>query len=276
MTWPFDPSVVLGLLALCTGYALLARRMQAPVRRVLYFTAGVVVIWAALETPLDPLGDHYLQLAHMVQHMLLIAVAAPLLLLGLTPAMAALLIRIPGLRSITEPVPALCLYAVAILGWHLPFVYDLAITNEVLHIVEHLVFIGVGVLFWWPLIGSTSSASHRRLSDPQKLVYLFVGSFPMMAVALPLQFSHALFYRPYATVPRLVLSITPVIDQTIAGAVMMAMDMGVLGLDALVILYRWFARDDEEETELPEFTGEARPRLENVPPPTGGRMGRGG
>lgn len=264
MTWPFDPSAVLGLLALCAGYALLVRRMRAPLQRILYFTSGVVVIWAALETPLDPLGDHYLQLAHMVQHMLLMAVAPPLLLLGLTPPMAALLMRIPGLRSITEPVPALCLYAFAILGWHLPFVYDLAITNDVFHIVEHLVFIAVGVLFWWPLIGSTSSASHRRLSDPQKLVYLFVGSFPMMAVALPLQFSRTLFYAPYATVPRLVLSITPVIDQTIAGAVMMAMDMAVLGVDALVILYRWFAKDEGEETELPEYVG-------NLPPPAGER-----
>ncbi|MBO0681707.1 MAG: cytochrome c oxidase assembly protein [Candidatus Dormibacteraeota bacterium] len=275
MTWPFDPSVVLGLLALCAGYAVVARRMQAPLQQVLYFAAGVVVIWAALETPLDPLGDHYLQLAHMVQHMLLMAVAPPLLLLGLTPAMAGLLARIPGLRSITEPVPALCLYAVAILGWHVPFVYDLAITNDFFHIVEHLVFIAVGVLFWWPLIGSTSSASRRRLSDPQKLVYLFVGSFPMMAVALPLQFSRTLFYAPYATVPRLVLSITPVIDQTIAGAVMMAMDMAVLGLDALVILYSWFAMDDEEEGELPDFIRDARTRWES-PSPNGGRVRRGG
>ena len=249
VVWPFDPSVVVGLVGLCVGYGLLGRRFRVPVRRIAFFAAGVLTVWAALETPLDPLGDHYLQSAHMVQHMLLVAVAPPLLLLGLTPAMAAALLRVPGLRRVVEPFPAQCLYAVAILGWHIPLVYDLGLSNELVHIAEHLVFLGAGVLFWWPLIGSTSSTARWRLSDPQKLVYLFVGSFPMMAVALPLQFSRTVFYGRYTEVPRLVAGITPVIDQTIAGALMMAMDMAVLGLDALVVLYRWFSTDDEEELE---------------------------
>ena len=247
MVWPFDPTVVVGILGLGVGHTIWARRLKALPRCSVYFAAGLLVIWGALETPLDPLGDHYLQSAHMVQHMLLVAFAPPLLLLGLTPAMAAGLLRVPGLHALTGPIPGQSIYAAGILFWHIPFAYDLALTDEVAHVLEHLIFLGIGVLFWWPLIGATSSVSRWRLTDGQKLVYLFIGTFPMMAVALPLQFSRTVFYTHYASAPRMVASITPVIDQTIAGALMMAMGMAVLGFDGLVILYRWFERGAAED-----------------------------
>jgi putative membrane protein len=250
LAWPLDPTVVAGIVALGVGHALLAWRLGAPRTCSLYFAGGLLAIWAALETPLDTLGDHYLQSAHMVQHMLLLAFAPPLLLLGLRPAMASRLLRLPGLRAVTEPIPAQSLYAAGILFWHIPFAYDLALSNWLAHIVEHLVFIGVGVLFWWPLVGATSSVSRWSLTDGQKLVYVFIATFPMMAVALPLQFSRSVFYASYTAAPRIVSGITPVIDQTIAGAVMMAMDMAVLGLVGLVILYRWFGQDERDDEAL--------------------------
>jgi putative membrane protein len=253
LAWPLDPTVVAGIAALGVGHAVLARRLGAPRRCSLYFAAGLLVIWGALESPLDTLGDHSLQSAHMVQHMLLVAIAPPLLLLGLTPAIARRLLPVPGLRAVTEPVPAQSLYAAGILFWHIPFAYDLALSNGPAHIVEHVVFIAIGVLFWWPLIGATSSVSRWRLTDGQKLVYIFIGTFPMMAVALPLQFSRSVFYAYYAAAPRVVPGISAVIDQTIAGAIMMAMDMAVLGLDGLVILYRWFGKEDSDEEALSDL-----------------------
>src|SRR2546427_1513123 len=246
LVWPLDPSVVVGLLALGVGHTFWARRLHAPARCSVYFAVGLLVIWGALETPLDPLGDHYLQSAHMVQHMLLVAVAPPLLLLGLTPAMASRLLRVPGARALTGPVPGQSIYAAGILLWHIPIAYDLALADEFAHIAEHVIFIAIGVLFWWPLIGATSTVSRWRLSDAQKLVYIFIGTFPMMAVALPLQFSRTVFYAYYTSAPRLVPGITPVIDQTIAGALMMAIDMAVLGFDGLVVLYRWLGKEEPE------------------------------
>jgi len=241
--------VVVGVLGLGVAHTLWVRRVKAPRRCSLYFAAGLLVIWGALETPLDPLGDHYLQSAHMVQHMLLVAFAPPLLLLGLTPSMASALLRVPGLRAATGPVAGQSIYAAGILFWHIPFAYDLALTTEPAHILEHLIFIGIGVLFWWPLIAATSATSRWRLTDGQKLVYIFIGTLPMMAVALPLQFSRTVFYANYVGAPRIFATITPVIDQTIAGALMMAMDMAVLGLDGLIILYRWFEREEPEVGE---------------------------
>lgn len=245
LRWPLDPSVYVGLAALTVGYMWLARTYGATWRRLVFFYLGVLTIWVALETPLHTVGDSYLQSAHMTQHMLLVSFAPPFLLLSLTPDMARRLAALPGVRAVTEPVPALLLYAAGILFWHAPPVFDAAVTIEALHVAEHLTFILIGLLFWWPLITATSEAAHWRLSDPQKLVFLFFGMLPMMAVALPLQFVTYPLYAPYAAAPRINALLTPVIDQTIAGAMMMFLDMVVLATDGLVVFFRWIHREVE-------------------------------
>jgi cytochrome c oxidase assembly factor CtaG len=245
LRWPLDPSVYVGLAALTAGYMWLARTGGASWRRLAFFYLGVLTIWVALETPLHTVGDYYLQAAHMTQHMLLVAFAPPLLLLSLTPDMARRVADLPGVRPLTEPVPALILYTTGIIAWHLPPAFDGAVTSEALHVSEHLTFLLIGVLFWWPLIGATSSTARWQLSDPQKLVFLFFGMLPMMAVALPLQFATRALYAPYAAAPRVNPLLGPVVDQTIAGAVMMFMDTVVLATDGLVVFFRWIHREVE-------------------------------
>jgi putative membrane protein len=249
--WPLDPSVDLGVVALSAGYAWLASRCGTRWLNAAYFGCGLVVVWLALETPLDTLADRYLMSAHMFQHMLLIVVAPPLLLLGLSPAMAATLLRIPGLRPLTAPVPALVLYAACMIGWHLPPLYMLGLQNQAAHIVEHLTFLAAGTLFWWPLIRATGSQATRRLEVPQMVLYLLAGMVPMMAVALPLQFSRQLFYPAYAGAPRLVPGISPIVDQTIAGAVMMLMEMAATGFEAVIVIGRWLSAAVRADLDQP-------------------------
>jgi putative membrane protein len=251
IAWPLDPSVDVGLVALSVGYAWLASRCGTRWRDAAYFGAGLVVVWLALETPLDTLADRYLMSAHMAQHMLLIVVAPPLLLLGLSPAMAAALLRIPGLRRLTQPIPALALYAACMIGWHLPSLYMLGLQNQAVHIVEHLAFLAAGTLFWWPLIRATGSQAGRRLEVPQMVVYLLAGMVPMMAVSLPLQFSRQLFYPLYGSSPRLIPGITPVVDQTIAGAIMMLMEMAATGFEAVVVIGRWLSAAVRADLDQP-------------------------
>ena len=93
--------------------------------------------------------------AHMAQHMLLMAIAPPFLLLGLSRSMAAVLLRVPPLRPLTEPVPAQAAYAAVMIGWHLPPLYSLALRDPVVHVLEHLAFLAAGTLFWWPVIRAT-------------------------------------------------------------------------------------------------------------------------
>src|SRR3981081_3658519 len=107
MGWPLDLTVYLGLVFLYLGHAWLARGAADFERKhSLYFGLGLLTIWVALETPIDTIADHYLDSVHMLQHVLLGMVAPPLLLLALSPSMVATLLRIPGLRAATEPVPA--------------------------------------------------------------------------------------------------------------------------------------------------------------------------
>jgi cytochrome c oxidase assembly factor CtaG len=183
-------------------------------------------------------------------------VAPPFLLLGLTAPMAAALHRIPLLRSLTEPVPAQVAYAAVMIGWHIPALYGLALSNPSIHVVEHLAFLAAGTLFWWPVIRATGAHTGWRLNEPAVVLYLLVGMLPMMAVSLPLQFSRQLFYPFYARAPRIVPSISPVLDQTIAGAIMMLMAMVATGIEAVIVICRWLGEAVRADLEGQAAGGE--------------------
>ena len=249
MSWPVDWTVYAGLLALFFGHAWLARDRGLPRIRSLYFGLGLVCVWAALETPIDTLSDHYLNSVHMLQHVLLGVIAPPLLLLGLNREMAAVVARVPGVRAVTEPVPAQVIAGAVMLMWHLPALYEAALYREELHIVEHLTFIGGGVVFWWPIMDATSAHSRWRLSAWGKLLYILVGTFPQDAVALVLQFSRTPFYEFYTRVPRIVRGLDPVTDQTAAGAILMGFGKVSYLVGAAVIFVRWFNAEIRADLE---------------------------
>ena len=243
MSWPFDPTVYAGLLAVSLGYAALARgRTDLGPRQSLYFACGVLTIWVALETPIDSISDHALQSVHMLQHVLIGLVAPPLLILGLSPSMVTDLLRLPGLHSLTEPVPAQLLFGMVMLGWHLPALYDLTLRSEAVHVFEHLTFMAGGVLFWWPVIGPTSATAGWRLGDAGRALYLLFGTVPSDTVAVILMFSSAPFYGYYVTAPRLLSGIDPLTDQLLAGIVLMAIGKVSFLVAILAIAYRWVVR----------------------------------
>jgi len=245
--WPFDWSVYVGLAIFCVDYVLLARGRGWRPRQGVLFALGVAVIWLALETPIDTLSDRYLMSVHMVQHVLLLFVAPPLLLLGLSPAMARTLASIPGVRALTEPIPAQVVAAAVMVFWHLPGPYTWTLQNEGVHVLEHLTFIAAGVVFWWPALSATSAASAHQLTDGWKLLYLFIGTIPQDTVALPLLLSHVTFYRFYDHQPRLLDWLTPSVDQDIAGAVMMIVAKITILAALIVIFFRWVRRELREQ-----------------------------
>jgi putative membrane protein len=248
VTWPFDVTVYAGLVVLFFGHAWLARgAVDAQRKHTLYFLGGLAVLWVALETPLDSVGDYYLDSVHMLQHVLLAFVAPPLMLLGLSPGMAARLVRVPGVRALTEPVPAQVIAAVIMVGWHVPLLYEATLYNEALHVLEHVMFIASGLLLYWPIIGASSSHARWRMSPGAKLVYMLLATLPQDGVALALIFSRVSFYEYYARVPRVIPGFTAVIDQTIAGAVLMIFGKVTLAIAALVVFFRWFGAEQAED-----------------------------
>ena len=248
ITWPFDWTVYAGLVGLFAGHAWLARgAADARRKHTLFFLAGLVTLWIALETPIDTFSDQYLDSIHMLQHVLLGFVAPPLMLLGLSADMVARLVRVPGVRALTEPVPAQLIAAVVMIGWHLPPLYDATLYNEELHVVEHLTFIAAGVALFWPLVAATATHARWQMSPGVKLLYILVATLPQDGVALALMFSRVPFYEFYARAPRLVEGLTPLIDQTLAGAVLMIFGKVTMGIAAGVIFYRWFSAEHRED-----------------------------
>ena len=241
---PFDPSVYAGLVALFLGHAWLARASHdATTRHTFYFVSGLVALWVALESPIDTISDHYLDSVHMLQHVLLGFVAPPLMLLGLSPRMAGRLMRVPLFRAVTEPVPAQVIGGAVMILWHIPALYDATLRSEELHIVEHITFIGAGLVLYWPVLKDTSAHARWEMSPGVKLLYLLVATIPQDGVALALLFSREPFYEFYAHVPRLIDSLTPVVDQTLAGAVLMVLGKATMLVSGLAIFFRWFGRE---------------------------------
>ena len=244
MTWPVDVSVYAGLVILYLGHAWLAGTVSDAQRKhSLYFGLGLITLWLALETPLDTISDYYLDSVHMFQHVLLGFVAPPLMLLGLSSQMVGQIVRVPGVRALTEPVPAQVIAGLVMVGWHLPPFYDATLNSEPLHIVEHVSFISAGVVMYWPILQATSAHAHWQMSPGAKLLYMLLATLPQDGVALAFIFSRVPFYNYYIHVPRLIPSLTPLIDQTVAGAVLMTLGKATLAVAAIAVFVRWFGAD---------------------------------
>jgi putative membrane protein len=248
LPWPLDPTVYIGLVALYFGHAWLARGVDDAQRKhTLYFGLGLLTVWVALETQLDTIADYYLDSVHMLQHVLLGFLAPPLMLLGLSPGMVARLVRVPGVRAITEPVPAQVIAGLVMIVWHLPPLYDATLYSEPLHIGEHLTFIAAGLLLYWPMLQATSAHASWQMSPGVKLLYMLVATLPQDGVALALIFSRVPFYEYYTHAPRLIESLTPVVDQTVAGAVLMIFGKATIVVAALAVFIRWFSGEQRAD-----------------------------
>jgi putative membrane protein len=219
--------------------------------RLAAFLSGLCSLWIAIGSPLAAYDDVSLSV-HMVQHLLLMVVAPPLLLLG-APSLP-LLRGLPQsvLRGIVgpflrcEPVkslghlithPAFCFFAatVALLGWHIPAAFELALRSESWHEVEHICFLATSLLFWWPAVQPfPSGAIWPRWSIP---LYLFLGTLPGGALGAFLTFCDRVLYPSYAAAPQ-IFGVSPLEDQVIAGALMWVIGTFVYTVPAAVITVR--------------------------------------
>ena len=257
--WHAHPDALLGLALIEGAYLLgvgplreryrLADRVDS--RQVATFTAGVMVIFVALLSPIHELSNSYLFSAHMVQHVLLTLVAPPLLVLGTPDWLIRPLLR-PNwafrlVRLSTRPVLAFALFSVVFSLWHIPALYNSSVTNHGVHVVEHLLFIAVAMLMWWPI--TSNMPELPRLSYPLRIAYLFLLSIAQIIVFAPVTFAKEPIYQFYVSAPRL-WGISPVVDQQI-GAIIMKIGGGMLFLTLIVIFFfRWFSQEETETQKL--------------------------
>jgi putative membrane protein len=199
-----------------------------PSWRLAAFMSGLVSLWAAIASPLATL-DHQSLTIHMIKHLLLMTVAAPLVLAG-TPVFR-LACELPKLfikkhprfspppRWLKQRLPLLCWLAgtAAVIGWHLPFAFELGMRSQWVHSLEDLCFLMAGLLFWWPVVQSSRSITRSpRLS---MALYLFLATLPCDILSAFLVFCNRLVYPFYQSTPQL-FSLSPLEDQECAGALM--------------------------------------------------------
>jgi len=160
LSWTFEPAVIVGVLALGALYLAAWRQARRPGQphppgfgRLLLFATGLLMILAALVSPLDSLGDQRMVM-HMAQHMLLLDIAPILLILGLTKGILRPVVR--RLHEVerragylAHPAVAVALYAGVMWLWHIPALYDRAQGSSFLHVLEHTCFFAAGALYWW-------------------------------------------------------------------------------------------------------------------------------
>jgi cytochrome c oxidase assembly factor CtaG len=197
------------------------------------FLGGLAAIYLALASPVEPFADLLLQV-HMVQHLLLMMVAPPLLWLGapLFPLLRGLPrpVRIfwvapwlsaPALRRLfgrlTHPLTALVLFVVTTWVWHAPPVYDLALRSNGSHYLQHACFLGTALLFWYPIV--RPYPARPRWSPWLLLPCLFLADLSNTALAALLTFSDQPLYSTYVERPRLG-NLSPLEDQAAAGVLM--------------------------------------------------------
>lgn len=271
LAWSFDPLPIVGVGVAAAAYLRAVRKVnashpQSPVPRIrtVSFLGGLAAIVLALLSPIERYDTTFIS-THMVQHMLLQFVAAPLLLLG-APVTLALRVATPAVRrritavlhsgsvrTLTHPIVAWLLFVVVNWGWQFSPLYNVALESEVVHYVQHATYLGSALLFWWPIAGIDPAP--RKLAYPARAAYLAMAIPPNSFLGITLMSTSADFYPHYATLSR-DWGPSVVEDLSLAGAVMWGMGAMAIVAALLLTVAAWMRA--EERTTLRR---EARPEV---------------
>ncbi|HYB94542.1 MAG TPA: cytochrome c oxidase assembly protein [Vicinamibacterales bacterium] len=249
--WTWKPDVAaMALLALsgafyAAGLARMWRRGgRPPGLEITAFTIGWLTLAAALLSPIATFSE-WLFSVHMTQHELLMLVAAPLIAIGrpLVPMLWALPRRwrtasrasaaAAGLAVLASPPVAFLLHAVALWGWHLPVLYEAAVLDERIHLVQHICFAGTAAIFWWGLI----RGRYGRFGYGAAVIYVFATALHSGGLGALLAFSTRPWYEVYAQ--RSATLEAAVADQQLGGLIMWIPAGVVMMLFALALFAAW-------------------------------------
>jgi putative membrane protein len=247
-SFSFEPVFLLLAAAAVYGYVRLARTVERPGwLRATLFGLGILLVAVSLNSPLETVAIHYLLVIHLLQNVMVADWAPPLLVLGLTPAMRAVVARHGGrtLAALTRPRVALPLWLAVWYGVHLPVFYDYALRHQWLLNLEHGLLLFAGLVFWWPVF----SDAPQRLATAVKLVYLGAAYVGSAFLSLALIFSASAFYDFYEQAPRL-WGLSPEKDQNLGGILMNAEQMIVFFAALSYFLMRLLSEEEESQRAL--------------------------
>lgn len=253
MTWfVFNPVVTLAIIAVVALYIrgvriLAGRNRSVPTIQITCFFSGILCVALATLTPIDTVGEHSLVSVHMAQHLLIADIAGPLLLIGVRAPMLyffwpAPLMKVVARRALlrsfwgflTRPIVALSFWLTTLFIWHIPVLYETAITNSGTHALEHFIFSFGGILAWWPLLDPTH---HRAEGRVWKAMYVVAARMIGGVLGIVLAVSQTQLYDMYGN-RALTYGLTPLEDQQLAGAMMMIVDLFIMTIGFSVFIAR--------------------------------------
>ncbi len=250
---PLTVCILLTAAVYVRGWLLIRRTRpeQFTITRLGSFLSGLAVLWISIGSPMDGFADALLS-AHMVEHLLLMSVVPPLVLLGLpavpllrglpgplTRAIAGPLLRMPWLRRfghwLVTPLPAWLLMNAAFLGWHIPGAYDFALDHENWHAVEHLCFLGTSLLFWFVIIRPWPAESRDR--SWTVIGFLISADLVNTILSASLAFAGRPVYAYYVNNPN-PFGVSLVDDQVTGAVIMWVAGSTIFLVPAMGLAYR--------------------------------------
>jgi len=253
--WHTEPLLLISLLGVGWLYALaigplrsrLAPATQFPLRQCILFYLGLILTYLAVGSPLDQIGEQFLFCAHMVQHMLLIYFATTLFIYG-TPAWLIDWVLTPEplrkfMNVLTHPACGGFLFTFVYTIWHIPVLYEAALHDKRIHILEHWTMFGLGIIMLWPYLTNSTRVPRRSYGISMLAIFLLmVGQLPVFGF---LSFANEAIYPTYAWAPR-IIDLDPLNDQILGGIIMKVVNMG-FSLTILGISFYHWAKSEEED-----------------------------
>jgi putative membrane protein len=252
--WLPGLGIALLLIAIAGAYVLALYRSREPVKgaQVLRFLSGIALATAILSGPVERLALERLYSAYILQQVVLVMIAAPLILSGLPAWMlrSALTHRFvaPIWRVLVNPVCAMLLFGGFFAMIHYPSLCDQICHARLFYSGIRLLLIALGILLWWPVLGPLEE--FPRLSYPMQIFYLFLLMIPVTAIAAPITMAGSVLYVFYQVGPH-PFGLTPLQDQVLGGLIMwIGQGLYVIGV-ATWIFMLWAAQESGEGQPAP-------------------------
>jgi cytochrome c oxidase assembly factor CtaG len=266
--WPFEPVVLVGVAIAGMLYVVggIGLRKHRETWRAVAFWLGLASILLALQSPIEMLARQ-LFWVHMVQHLLLTVVAAPLLALaapwtrlwralplGFRRWVARPLFLHPGLawlrwayHQVARPGVIWTLAAANLWMWHLPQLYDLTLTNHAVHHLEHGLFLGLGLAFWAQVFDQ--HPFRAPLGTLARASYVFFAMVQSWGLAAVLSFATGPFYA-YALLPSRPGGLSALTDQQLGGGMMWVPGAITYSVVFIALLFQWLAEEDSRAASV--------------------------
>jgi putative membrane protein len=284
-SWDIHPSILIGTTLFVALYFLATTRWRVrygwsdtPIdpRQRGMFLGSVALLYLTLDGPLHHIADDLLFCAHMLQHMILQLLWAPLIVLSVPIWLWQAVLRRPWVartaRLVTRPMVAFVLYNALVFGWHFPRAYNTALEVHNIHILQHIMFMSVSVLTWFVVL---APVPELRATYPRRMVFIFAHMLAMKALGLIISLSDHVLYTFYEHQPR-VFGIDALGDQQFGGMLMWLPGGALLWAGLGRVWWQWVRSGTPERgsTGIPALDASRRAQLaarapEPAPQPTG-------